>query len=54
MPSKYSEKDKNEAIEMLRIGDHIGFVHFTTGIPERTLRHWRQKLREGQDCQIAE
>lgn len=54
MSSKYSEEQKNEAIEMLRIGDHVGLVHYTTGIPERTLRHWRQKLREAQDCQIAE
>lgn len=54
MPSKYSEQQKNEALEMLRIGDHIGFVHYTTGIPERTLRHWRQKLREQADCQTAE
>ena len=54
MPSKYSEQEKIEALEMLRIGDHIGFVHYTTGIPERTLRDWRQKLRASQDCQTAE
>ena len=46
MPSKYSEEQKNEAIAMLHIGEHIGFVHYTTGIPERTLRSRRQKLGE--------
>ena len=33
MPSKYSDQQKAEAMQMLEIGDHIGYVHFATGIP---------------------
>ncbi len=54
MPSKYSVQQKAEAMRMLEIGDHIGYVHFTTGIPERTLRDWRKKMRDRSDCQTAE
>lgn len=54
MPSKYSQELKNDALEMLRLGEPITFVHFSTGIPERTLRDWRQNLRERPDCQTAE
>ena len=54
MPSQYSSQQKRDAMEMLTIGDDIGFVHYTTGIPERTLRQWRQDLRDQPDCQIAE
>lgn len=54
MTSPYSEQAKRDALEMLRIGADIGSVHNTTGIPERTLRHWRQNLDEQSDCQIAE
>ena len=55
MPSKYSDAQKQEAIEMLKIGDEIAFVHYSTGIPERTLRSWRKQLRTDQsNGQMAE
>lgn len=54
MPSKYSPAQKEKALEMLRIGDDIGLVHFNTGIPKRTLRDWRKRLEEESNCQIAE
>ena len=54
MPSQYSDAQKQEAMEMLNIGDEIGFVHYTTGIPERTLRSWRKQLADQADGQMAE
>ncbi len=54
MPSQYTDQQKSAALEMLSIGDEISFVKYSTGIPERTLRQWRQNLREQSDCQIAE
>ena len=54
MPSKYSDQQKREALQMLEIGDHIGYVHYATGIPERTLRRWRQELPEQPNGQMAE
>lgn len=53
MPSQYSDLQKQHAMSMLAIGDDIGFVHNSTGIPERTLRLWRKQLNEQPDCQIA-
>ena len=54
MPSQYSEQAKQDALEMLRIGDDISAVHYTTGIPERTLRRWRHALDQRPDGQMAE
>ena len=54
MPSHYSSQQKRDAMEMLAIGDDIGFVHYTTGIPERTLRRWRQNQHQQPDGQMAE
>ncbi len=54
MPSKYTDAQKQEALEMIELGDNISFVHFSTGIPERTLRSWRKKLRDQANCQTAE
>ena len=46
MPSNYTDQQKSAAMEMLAIGDNIAFIHYSTGIPERTLRRWRQKRHE--------
>ncbi len=54
MHSKYSDAQKQEALGMIELGDSISFVHFSTGIPERTLRSWRKQLRDQTDCQTAE
>ena len=54
MPSKYSDQQKREAVEMLEIADDIAFVHDSTGIPKRTLRRWRQNLRQDPNGQTAE
>ena len=54
MPSQYSDAQKQEAMEMLKIGDEIAFVHYSTGIPKRTLRSWRKQLTDQSDCQMAE
>ena len=54
MPSQYSEQDKHHALELLRIGDDIGSVHYATGIPQRTLRRWRKRLDKRPDGQMAE
>lgn len=54
MRSKYSDAQKQEALGMIELGDSISFVHFSTGIPERTLRSWRKQLRDQTDCQTAE
>lgn len=54
MPSKYTAAQKEDALEMIRIGDNIGFVHFETGIPERTLRRWRKRLEDDANGQKAE
>ena len=39
---------------MIKLGDSISFVHFSTGIPERTLRTWRKQLRDQANGQTAE
>ena len=54
MPSKYTPAQKENALEMLEIGKDIGFVHFRTGIPERTLRDWRKQLEDQSNRQTAE
>ncbi len=54
MPSQYSDSQKQQALEMLAISEDIAFVSESVGIPERTLRHWRQLQNEQPDCQIAE
>ncbi|MCY4071574.1 MAG: hypothetical protein OXG60_09745 [Chloroflexi bacterium] len=54
MPSKYTDAQKQEALGMIKLGDSISFVHFSTGIPERTLRSWRNELRQQANCQTAE
>ncbi len=53
MPSQYTDHQKNVALEMLRNGSDIAFIHSRTDIPERTLRLWRKQLNEQSDCQIA-
>lgn len=54
MPKKYSELQKRDAMDLLDIHDDITVVHHRTGIPRRTLRHWRAKLRRKQKRLIAE
>jgi len=54
MPSKYTDAQKQEALEMIKVGGSISSVHFATGIPERTLRDWRKTLRDRANCQTAE
>ncbi len=54
MPTKYSDHTKDEAMHLLALGEDISFIHFQTGVPERTLRYWRQKIRQDADCHIAE
>ncbi len=54
MPSKYSDAQKQEAMEMLKIGDEIAFVHYSTGIAKRTLRSWRKQLTDQSNGQMAE
>ena len=54
MPSNYTDQQKSAAMEMLAIGDNIAFIHYSTGIPERTLRRWRQKRHEQSNGQMAE
>ena len=54
MPKKHSEMQKRDAMDLLDIHDDITLVHQLTGIPRRTLRHWRAKLRRKQKRFIAE
>ena len=54
MPSKYKDAQKQQALEMIKIGASISSVHFSTGIPERTLRTWRKKLSDQANGQMAE
>lgn len=44
MSKRYTPAEKAEALDQLRInGGNIAYTSTQTGIPERTLRHWRQE-----------
>ena len=53
MPRKHSEMQKRNAIDLLEIHDDINAVHLLTGIPHRTLRRWRKKLRPRQNPTLS-
>lgn len=50
----YSERQKRDAMDLLDIYDDIAFVHQRTGVHQRTLRRWRKKLRQRQNCALSE
>ncbi len=54
MSKRYTDEEKRDAITKIIVYDDIAFVQNVTGIPERTLRHWRQELREQLNDFVAE
>lgn len=54
MPRRIPAETKREAIGMLQIHDDISLTHYLTGVHRRTLRHWRQELRQRQNGFLSE
>ncbi len=51
MPSQYTQMDRENALACLEINGSITATSAQTGVPQRTLRYWRQKLQEEQKWQ---
>lgn len=54
MPRKYPRETKQQAVGLLQIHNDISFTHFATGVHERTLRRWRDELRNKQNEFMSE
>ncbi len=54
MPRRIPADIKREAVGMLQIHDDISLAHYLTGVRRRTLRHWRQELRQRQNGFLSE
>ena len=50
----FTPEEKQSAIDLLQQGLSPATVHFSTGIPERTLRRWRNTLHIESDTPVAE
>lgn len=54
MPKKYPKETKIDALVQLSMLDDINAVHQITGIPKRTLRSWREQIRNKSNRVSAE
>lgn len=54
MPQKYSALQKRDAMDLIDIHDDIPLVHQRTGVPERTLRRWRDELHARENYVVTE
>ncbi len=54
MPRRIPEETKRQAIGILQVHEDISLTHYLTGIHRRTLRHWRQELRQRQNGFLSE
>ena len=54
MPRRIPAEVKREAVGMLQIHNDISLTHYLTGVHRRTLRHWRQELRQRQNGFLSE
>lgn len=54
MPRKYPDRIKQEAIGILQIHDDISLTHYATGVHRRTLRRWRDDLKNTQNGYMSE
>ena len=50
----FTHEAKESAIDLLKHGVRPSTIHFSTGIPERTLRRWRKSLHLNTDTPMTE
>lgn len=43
MSQPYTSEEKERAMELYELSGSVGYASRQTGIPERTIRHWRQQ-----------
>ena len=50
----FTKKAKDNALELLRLGERVATIHYLTGIPERTLQRWQKALKQQNDTDMSQ